>query len=337
MTPKQLNFRMPAEFEKQDATWIAWPHNKETFLDIDAVEQTYYEFVLALHTGQKVNIIGSKNILERAKQKINTTHPNICFHEIDTVDSWIRDYGPTFVTNKKELAMVKWEFNAWGNKYDELKKDNNIPIVMNKQLNLKLFNTGIVMEGGSIDVNGSGLLLTTEQCLLNKNRNPDLTKEQIEQKLKNNLNIQKILWLKDGIVGDDTDGHIDDIARFVNKNTVVCAFEENKDNENYKLLKENYDLLCNMTDQNNNKLNIVKLPMPKTTRNEHGTLPASYVNFYIGNEVICVPQFKSQNDNKILQILQELFPDRKVTGINCTKMVEGLGTLHCCSQQQPSI
>jgi agmatine deiminase len=191
------------------------------------------------------------------------------------------------------------------------------------------------LEGGSIDVNGKGTLLTTEQCLLNKNRNPNLSKSEIEKFLKDHLGVRYVLWLKNGICGDDTDGHIDDLARFVNPTTIVCAFEEDEKDENYSPLKENYELLLKSVDQDGNKLNIVKLPMPSAVGND-GRLPASYTNFYIGNSKVLVPIFGHKNDQVALAILQKLFLDRKVVGINCVDLVHGFGTIHCISQQQPS-
>ena len=234
--------------------------------------------------------------------------------------------------------MVKWIFNAWGNKYEDLKQDDSIPYEMNKHLNLPLFEPGIVLESGSIEVNGSGTLLTTEQCLLNTNRNPKLSKEEIELCLKEYFNVSNILWLKEGIIGDDTDGHIDDIARFVSQNTVVCSFEEDKKDDNYSTLKENYELLKAMRDENGKNIKVVKLPMPGFVADKEGKrLPASYANFYIGNEAVAVPVFGTKNDRKAIEILKELFPTRKVIGINCKEMIYGLGALHCCSQQQPLI
>lgn len=232
--------------------------------------------------------------------------------------------------------MVKWNFNAWGNKYSDLKEDNKIPYDLNERLSLQMFEPGIVLEGGSIEVNGAGTVLVTEQCLLNKNRNPNLNKEAIEKYLKEFLNVRNVLWLKEGIVGDDTDGHIDDIARFVNKNTILCAYEDNKSDDNYLPLKENYELLKSMKDQDGKGFNIVKLPMPGFVGDKKTRLPASYANFYIGNSAVVVPIFGHENDAKALKIIQKLFPDRKIVGINCTAMVYGLGTLHCCSQQQPA-
>ena len=343
-TPKSLGFRMPAEWENQEAIWLSWPHNEITWPNmVPKIEEIYIQFIKALHSGQKINLlVNDKDKEDYVKNKLIKSKINlsqIVFHQIKNIDAWIRDYGPIFVVNDKtkQKAMVKWIFNAWGNKYDDLKEDNIIPHEMNKKLNLKIFEPKIVLEGGSIEVNGNGSLLTSEQCLLNKNRNPSLSKTQIEKYLKDYLNVSNILWLKEGIVGDDTDGHIDDLARFVNQNTVVCAFEDNPDDENYQILKENYELLTKMKDEKGNKLNIVKLPMPGIVGDKRGRLPASYCNFYIGNDAVIVPVFGHENDKKALEILQKLFLSRKVVGINCKSMVYGFGALHCVSQQEPKI
>ena len=345
-TPKSLGFRMPAEWEKQEAVWISWPHNTETWPGgmLNEVENSYAEFVKALCTGQKIKIlVNDKKLEEKASSKLKSkgvnNFKNIIFYQIANVDGWIRDCGPTFVINGKtgQKAMVKWNFNAWGNKYDDLKKDEGIQYEINKYLKLRMFEPKIVLEGGSIEANGTGTLLTTKQCLLNKNRNPNLTKEQIENYLKDYLNVFNILWLKEGIAGDDTDGHIDDIARFVNQNTVVCAFEDDETDENYQILKENYELLIKMKDDKGNKLNVIKLPMPGFVGDNERRWPASYCNFYIGNESVIVPIFWHENDKKALAILQELFPKRKVIGINSREMVYGFGSFHCLSQQEPKV
>ena len=345
-TPKQLGYRMPAEWENQEAVWISWPHNSDTWPNdmLKEVENSYAEFVKALCTEQKVSIlVNGKDSEEKAISKLKNKRirdfKNIIFHHITTVDGWMRDCGPTFVVNDntKQKALVKWIFNAWGNKYDDLKEDEGIQYKINEFLKLKMFEPKIVLEGGSIEVNGSGTLLTTVQCLLNKNRNPTLTKKQIEQYLKDYLNVSNILWLKEGIAGDDTDGHIDDIARFVNQNTVVCAFEDNENDENYSILKQNYELLLKMKDEKGNQLDVIKLPMPGFVGDEGRRYPASYCNFYIGNEAVAVPIFGHENDKKALAILQDLFPKRKVIGINSKEMVYGFGSFHCLSQQEPEV
>lgn len=345
-TPKSLGFRMPAEWEQQEAIWLAWPHNKDTWPGkiLQEVENSYIQFVKALCTGQKVKIlVNDEDFEEKVKLELKNKRindfKNIIFYQIKNIDAWIRDYGPVFVVNDKtkQKAMVKWIFNAWGNKYEDLKEDDIISYKINEILKLQIFEPRIILEGGSIEVNGTGSLLTTEQCLLNKNRNPNLTKQDIEDYLKNYLNVSNILWLKEGIAGDDTDGHIDDIARFVNQNTVVCAFEEDKNDENYEILKENYELLLKMRDENGKKLNIVKLPMPGFVGDDERRYPASYANFYIGNGAVVVPIFGHENDKKVFEILQKLFPTRKVIGINSKEMVYGYGSLHCLSQQEPKI
>ena len=343
-TPSSPNYHMPAEWEKQEAIWLSWPHNEMTWARIDRIEEVYAQFVKALHTGQKVNIlVNDMDMEQRAKAKLKEQKVDlkqVLFYQIPTVDGWIRDYGPTFVVNTKEkkLTMVKWIFNTWGNKYGDLKEDNTIPYLMNKKLTLPMIEPGIVLEGGSIEVNGKGTLLTTEQCLLNMNRNPQLSRQQIEQHLRTSLGVSTILWLKEGIIGDDTDGHIDDIARFVDPTTVLCAYEDDPHDDNHKILKENYELLTGMRNQDGKKLKIIKLPMPGYMGDPNGRrLPVSYANFYIGNKAIVVPLFDHVNDKKALSIIQDVFPNRKIVGINCREVVEGLGTLHCLSQQQPKV
>ncbi len=340
-TPSELGYRMPAEWEKHDAIWLSWPHDPVTFPDrVGKVEGTYAQIIDAIHESENVNLFVKDGTMKaRAADILNKKNidlTKIAFHIHKYADVWFRDYGPVFLTNKKNLAMVHWIFNAWGGKYEELAKDTKIPEIMNEKMKITRFTPGIVLEGGSIDVNGKGTLLTTGQCLLNKNRNPSLSKEQIEAYLKDYLGVTCIIWLKDGIMGDDTDGHIDDIARFVDPATVLCAYEEDEDDENHAPLKENYELLLNATDQSGNKLEAIKLPMPGRVGGPAGRLPASYANFYIGNKAVLVPVFGHENDKKALAIIQKAFPGRKAVGINCADLLHGLGTIHCISQQQPS-
>ena len=336
-TPKSLGYRMPAEWEPQEAIWLTWPHNELTWPDgmLADVERTYVHIIRSLHTGQKIKLL-VKDSDSEAKIRLMLDREGIALSQIVFVpvaaeDSWIRDYGPTFVINprQRKLAMVKWRFNAWGDKYDDLIGDDRIPHELNKTLKLPVFEPGIVLEGGSIEVDGAGTVLTTEQCLLNKNRNPHLRREQIEEYLREYLNVSRVLWLKEGIAGDDTDGHIDDIARFTDKETVICAFEDDTADENYGLLKDNYERLVGFG------LNVVKLPMPGYIGDRHARLPASYANFYIGNKAVVVPVFGHRNDQRALEILQKCFPSRHVVGVHATSMVHGLGTIHCCSQQEP--
>jgi agmatine deiminase len=341
-TPNELGYRMPAEWEKHDAIWLSWPHDPNTFTSgVEKVEKTYLQIIKAIHQSEDVNLFVKNNTMKQKvaallqQEKIDPGR--VHFFEFDYADVWFRDYGPIFVkTPQGQLARVRWIFNSWGEKYVELLKDSQIPGVINGYMGSGCFEPGIVLEGGSIDVNGKGTLLTTEQCLLNPNRNPHLTKPKIEQYLTEYLGVTHFIWLKNGICGDDTDGHIDDLARFVNPTTIVCAFEEDPNDENYPILKENYDSLLNSTDQDGNPLTVVKLPMPRVVDDHNQRLPASYTNFYIGNTVVLVPTFGKPTDKPALDILQKLFPERRVVGINCFDLVHGLGTIHCISQQQPT-
>ena len=340
-TPREIGYCMPAEWCRHEAIWLAWPHDPTTFISgVEKVEETYVQIVKLLHKDEYVNLfVKDEPMKERITdlfEKSNIDLKRIRFFVFDYADVWFRDYGPIFVRNaNEELAMVHWNFNSWGQKYEDLLKDAEIPHVINRQMHLSCFEPGIVLEGGSIDVNGKGTLLTTEQCLLNKNRNAGFGKAKIEKYLQDYLGVTHIIWLKWGIAGDDTDGHVDDLARFVNSTTVVCAYEEGKD-ENADVLRKNYEILLESKDQDGKKLNIVKLPMPGKVECNKQRLPASYTNFYIGNKTVLVPTFKSENDKIALSILQNLFPERKVVGVDCMALICGFGAIHCISQQQPS-
>jgi agmatine deiminase len=340
-TPRELGYCMPPEWSKHEAIWLAWPHDPTTFTTgVEKVEETFLHIIELIHRDEYVNLFvkdaDMKQRITGLFKKRNIDLKKIRFFEFDYADVWFRDYGPIFVMNREQkLAMVRWIFNSWGEKYEELMKDAQIPQVINKAMRLDCFEPGIVLEGGSIDVNGKGTLLTTEQCLLNKNRNAQLGKEEIEKYLQDYLGVTHIIWLRRGIVGDDTDGHVDDLARFVNPTTVVCAYEEDND-ENAEALRKNYEILCQSTDQDGKKLKIVKLPMPGNVESDRKRLPASYTNFYIGNKTVLVPTFKSKNDTEALSILKKMFPKRRVVGVDCVDLICGFGAIHCISQQQPS-
>lgn len=340
-TPRALGYRMPAEWEPHDAVWLAWPHDPASFPDLERAGNAFADFVAEIHTGERVELLVLEEMKAGATELLRKCGVNLdCvrFHVADYADIWFRDYGPIFVVNRetRQLAVTKWVFNAWGNKYEELLKDNRIPHFMNEALRLPMFEPGIVLEGGSIDVNGAGTLLTTEQCLLNPNRNPHLGKEQIEKYLLDYLGATHIIWLKDGIEGDDTDGHIDDIARFADPTTVLCAWQSDRSDPDHEALEENYQFLRRATDQDGRALNVVKLPVPGWVGDAGHRLPASYANFYIGNTKVLVPTFGVPNDTAALEIIQSVFPDRRVVGINAVGLVYGLGTFHCMSQQQPA-
>ena len=346
-TPATLGFYMPAEWRVHEATWLTWPKDPETWPDrVPQVEQIYVEMIAALTPHETVNLLVDDQATELLVRE-RCTFPsaaNIRFHHIPTVDSWMRDYGPNFLVNVRGgVAFNDWIFNAWGNKYETLKRDNEVPLFLEPRLQMQRFEPGIVLEGGAIDVNGDGCVLTTEQCLLNPNRNPHLNREQIEEYLKNYLGVKKVLWLNEGIVGDDTDGHIDDIARFVSPNVIVCALEEDPADANYELLQDNLARLKSMTDVNRRPFRIVTLPMPgvvggtSTDTRDLDRLPASYANFYIANNVVLAPVFGHANDTRAVETLQSVFTDRRVVPINCEPLVWGMGTIHCVTQQQPSI
>jgi agmatine deiminase len=343
--PSELGFHMPAEWHPHTATWLTWPKDPETWPGrVEEVEEIYLQMLAALTPHEVVNLLVDDEATEadvRQRSRFESAG-NIHFHRIETVDAWIRDYGPNFLVDQSgNLAFNDWRFNAWGNKYEELKLDDRIPEQLHAILQTRRFNPGIVMEGGSIEVNGEGCVLTTEQCLLNPNRNPHLNRTQIEQYLKDYLGVVKVLWLGEGIVGDDTDGHIDDIARFVATDTIVCAVEDDPADANYELLQDNLKRAREMVDSRGKPFRIETLPMPgivggsSTDSRNLERLPASYANFYIANKVVLAPVFDHSNDARAVETLQTLFPDRLVVPINCEPLVWGMGTIHCVSQQQP--
>lgn len=336
LNPKDLGFMMPAEWELHKSTWLSWPKDPETFPPeiIDSVEHIYSQMVKSLQEGEEVKILVNNQDVAAEINNLLLSYgagtKNVSFLSIKSVDVWTRDYAPIFVKNPKgQIATTKWIFNAWGNKYEQLKNDNEAGMGILKQVGLPYFETNIVLEGGSIDTNGKGVFLTTEQCLLNKNRNPSLTKDQIEAYLENFLGAEKIIWLKEGIAGDDTDGHVDDFARFVSEDTVVCAVEEDPKDENYNPLKEAFETL------KSNGLKVIPLPMPPKLELPERRLPASYANFYIGNSCVLLPVFNAPTDKKAIEVLQNCFPTRKVIPIVATDLVYGFGGIHCVTQQQP--
>jgi len=338
---------MPPEWALHKATWLSWPHRLETWPGkFEPVPAVFVEIAAWLSSSEEVHI----NVLDETMERevcalfANSRHPElrrerIFLHRIPTNDAWCRDHGPNFVfrqsEGKSEKVIMNWDYNAWGGKYPAFQDDNAVPATIAALQQLPIVAPGMVLEGGSIDVNGNGLLLTSEACLLNPNRNPSMSREQIEQELGRYLGIKKVLWLGDGIVGDDTDGHVDDMARFVNENTVVTALEEHVDDDNYAALQENYERLKQFTNLEGKPLNIVALPMPDPVVHDDFRLPASYANFYIANTVVLVPTYRCAQDENALQILQEFFPDRKVVGIDCTDLVWGLGSIHCITHEEP--
>jgi len=328
---------MPAEWEKHMGTWLSWPKDPNTFPGdiLPAVEEAYVSMVMTLAKGEDVHILVNDQKTEARVRALLKEADRVTFHHIRTVDVWIRDYGPTYVKGR-DLALIKWVFNAWGNKYEDLKHDNESGEAIAESTGLRVFRPGVVLEGGSIDSNGQGTLLTTEQCLLNPNRNPGLGKAELSKVMEENLGTPHTVWLKDGIEGDDTDGHVDDIARFVRPRTIVAAVEPGENDPNHKALEANLRLLRGAVDQDGRSLEVVEIPMPERLSSADTRLPASHLNFYIANRAVLVPTFGGDSDGEAVRILEEQFPDREVAAIDCRALVYGLGTLHCVSQQIPS-
>ncbi len=343
--PASLNFRMPAEWEPQSAVWLSWPHNPNTWpgQDMAAVESVYVAMIRALHSGQTVNLLVNDRLAaERVSQTLDRAFvkpDRVRLHIIPTNDAWIRDYGPNFIvrpSGQDRIAFNKWLFNSWGGKYD-WKNDNQVGDTLAETLGLPVFHPGIILEGGAIEVNGRGTCITTEQCLLNKNRNGGMTREQMEKYLRDYLGARNIIWCQGEMEGDDTDGHIDNLVRFVNPDTVLCASEEDPRDPNRKCLEENYKILTNAKTQDGKPLNVVRLPMPGYVGDGETRLPASYANFYIGNKTVLLPTYGQQNDRTALYLLKKFFPGREIAGIPCRTFIWGLGGIHCVTQQQPAV
>ncbi|MFN0123906.1 MAG: agmatine/peptidylarginine deiminase [Blastocatellia bacterium] len=345
--PSTAGYRMPAEWEKHEGTWLSWPHKEASWPgNFAPIPGIFVEIVKRLHRHELIHINVADEAFAADVRKLlikgGIDMSFVRFHFNPTNDAWCRDHGPIYIMREtaegqRERAIIDWGYNAWGNKYPPYDLDDVVPTRIARESGETLFTPGIVMEGGSIDVNGRGTLLTTESCLLNPNRNPHLTKEQIKQYLRDYLGVTNILWLGDGIVGDDTDGHVDDLTRFVNPHTVITAIEEDPADENYKALRDNHERLKSMKDQNGNSLRVLTMPMPGPVMYEDQRLPASYANFYIANNVVLMPSYRHKNDIKAMEALQKAFKSRRVISIDCTEMVWGLGAIHCVTQQQPAI
>jgi agmatine deiminase len=344
-TPKELGYYFPAEFRRHAATWLSWPHKEASWPGkIHTIYPYYSLFIKELAKGEDVCINvrdeAMKSFAVSCLQQAGADMSRVRFYFHPTNDAWCRDHGPAFLINPQaaqKKVIVDWNYNAWGNKYPPFDLDDVIPTLVGSALNLPVYYPGIIMEGGSVDFNGNGTVITSTCCLLNGNRNPHLTREQIETYLVNYYGVDHVLWVKEGIVGDDTDGHIDDTVRFVNEDTVITVIEENRQDENYTLLQDNLADLKKMRLSNGKQLNIVELPMPEDVVYEDQRLPASYANFYIANESVIVPTFRCGRDEKALEIIQNCFPGRRVVGIDSTEIIWGLGSFHCLSQQEPEV
>ncbi len=344
-TPRELGYRFPAEFEPHVATWLSWPHKEASWPGkIQTIFPSYCAFIKSLSEKEfvHINVNDSKmqNFAENKLEEYSVDQKRIRFFINPTNDAWCRDHGPAFLINPLALQpkiIVDWNYNAWGNKYPPFELDDVIPTLIATAYDIPVIYPGIIMEGGSVDFNGNGTLITSESCLLNKNRNPGLSRSEIEECLYAYYGVDQVLWVKDGIVGDDTDGHIDDTVRFVNADTVIATVEENRSDENYDLLQQNLRDLSNMRLSDGKQLQIIELPMPDKIIFEEQRLPASYANFYIANGLVVVPTFRSAKDERAILIIQDAFPERQVVGIDSMDIIWGLGSFHCLSQQEPLV
>jgi len=339
--PAKLGYRFPAEWEPHAATWISWPH-AEGFSFPGAYERVLPAFVRMVEALAKsepvfINVKDAEQeeLVRKLVAKVDPAH--VRFHRIATDEPWCRDHGPTFLTRKGAagLGAVKWRFNAWGYKYAPFEKDDEAGIAMAEVAGAEMHQPDMVLEGGAIETNGRGTILTTRSCLLNPNRNPGLTQKEIEARLRDYLGARKVLWLGDGIEGDDTDGHIDDITRFVDHDRVVTCVEEDPEDPNHAPLRENRALLAEMKTADGDPLEIIDLPMPPRITRQGQRLPASYANFYIANRVILLPAYADPADQWAATILQHAFPDLEVIPIDCRELIWGLGAFHCLTQQVP--
>ncbi len=343
--PATYSYIFPPEWAPHEATWLTWPHKEASWPGkLEAIYAPYCKFIEILSFSEKVRInVLDSDMREFALSHIKKTKADISkieFYFNPSNDAWCRDHGPAFLINpnaQHKKVIVDWDFNAWGNKYPPYNLDDVIPTKIAEHFKLPVYYPSIIMEGGSVEFNGAGTVLTSKSCLLNKNRNPNLSETQIENYLKNYYGVQQILWVSDGIVGDDTDGHIDDTVRFVNENTVLTVVESDVNDENYQLLQTNLNELKAMRLLNGQALNIIELPMPSAVIFEDVRLPASYANFYISNAHVIVPTYNCSNDAVALKIIASCFADRETVGINSTDIIWGLGSFHCLSQQEPLV
>lgn len=345
MIPSNEQFYFPAEWHTHEATWITFPHNDHSWQGekLQDMYPEYFALIKEISKGEKVRINthneALKAFIEGSLPAYGIDPNQIEFYIHPTNDAWCRDHGPAFLLNKNtnEKMLVDWGYNAWGGKYPPFNDDNNIPSAIANWRGLKKVSPGIIMEGGSVEFNGKGTVLTSRSCLLNPNRNPHLSQQEIEQYLCDYYGVEQVLWVSDGIVGDDTDGHIDDTVRFVNEDTVVAVVERDPTDENFAVLQQNLAELKQMRLLNGQPLRIVELPMPEAVVIDDFRAPGSYANFYICNAGVLVPTFGCKQDEVALSILAELFTDRPVIGLSAKKIIWGQGSFHCLTQQEPGV
>jgi agmatine deiminase len=343
---KKNSFVLPAEWEKHSATWLTWPNDDDYFGNrIRNIEKIYLKIVSVLHKDELIKLVvlnqKMQDKVSNLLKKNGIDLSQIIFYKSEYVDVWIRDYGPTFIKDNNVKAWIKWHYDCYGGKFPELSKDNDIFLKLKEQIDFKMYDAKIALEGGAIETNGRGTILTTEECLL-ENRDKGKTKKETETILRETIGVSNIIWLKKGLINDHTDGHIDEIARFVSPSKILCAYEDDVSDENYERLSENYKILENSFDQNGNKFEVIKLPMPHmyyddTEKHNGKKAPISYANFYIGNKTVLVSLFNDKNDGKAKSIIESCFPDKKIVGIDCRDLIYGGGALHCVTQQEPEI
>jgi agmatine deiminase len=342
-TPSELGYSFPPEWAPHEATWLSWPRPEGiSFPDkYHTVPENLARIIRHIASREAVHInVPNGNyqfIVAEQLREHGCSLRDVHFHHIKTNENWCRDHGPAFVVNRRGcMAIVDWDFNAWGGKYPPYDDDDAVPTRVAEELHLPLFYPGIVMEGGAVDFNGAGTVLTTTDCLLNKNRNARMSKTRVERYLKNYYGQKKVCWLTGGIAGDDTDGHVDDLARFINPTTLVTAVEDDPKDENFHVLKDNVRRMAELRDQDGRPFKIVRLPMPGFVEHAGQRLPATYVNFYFVNGALLVPTYgHRKNDRRAIEILQEHLPDHRVIGVDCSALIWGLGAIHCLTQQQP--
>lgn len=345
-TPASLGYTFPPEWARHTGTWFSWPRPEGISFPgryhyvPAALARIIREIVKREQVHINVPNENWANIVRKELVRHRCPTGNVYFHFIRTNESWCRDHGPAFVVRRRrgrrEMAVVDWGFNAWGGKYPPYDDDDAVPTRIAEELGLPVFKPGIVMEGGSVEFNGRGTVMTTEACLLNPNRNRGMSKRRIEKYLKDYYGQAHVVWLGEGIAGDDTDGHVDDLARFVDPRTIVVAVEDDPRDANYKVLKENLARARSLRDQDGRLFNVVPLPMPGVVEIEGQRMPATYLNFYFVNGALLVPVFGQGNDRAALEVLRDLLKTRRVIGIDCRELIWGLGAIHCLSQQQPA-
>lgn len=337
-SPAELGYRWPAEWEPHRATWLSWPHNRETWPGgYPPIPARFAQLVHLLAEYEPVKVLaGGAQVIQQAQRHLGHSS-QVEIIDIPTNDAWCRDHGPSFLVGPpgSPPALIDWEYNAWGGKYPPFAEDNAVPRRIAERFGYRRFHSSIVLEGGAVDTNGAGTLLASSSCLLATNRNPGLAQADLEQELRQHFNVTDIRWLARGeLAGDDTDGHTDQLARFVASNVLVAAVEPDSSDQNHAPLRENFEALRQELSPQGGNLEVLPLEMPRPRYAAGQRLPASYCNFYIANGLVLVPQFSDPNDDRAIGVLRDLFPTRQVVGFDCTEIVLGLGAIHCLTQTE---